>query len=67
MPYIIINDSDGVDTPHYYCGQGFRIGVDTTVEEQAAERFATLPEATAPMQQGKSILYRAGWRVVPVN
>ena len=62
--YVIVNDRG--DHPDYYVGQGFLRGVDTTVELSAAMRFQTLPEVTA-MLRHRPELYRAGWRVVPLE
>lgn len=59
MPYIIVND---LRKPwHYYTGQGFNRGIDTSVEHTAAKTFE-LSEASAVMK-GRSDLYAAGWRI----
>ena len=64
MPYLVINDRG--DVTHYYAGQGYRIGVDTVVEEYAALRFPDLRSANAHLR-GKAKLYGVGWRIVPVE
>jgi hypothetical protein len=66
MPYWIINDRK---VPfHYYCGQGFRIGVDTTVEAYAASKFETVSTALEVIHTaGNAALYRDGWRIVPAD
>lgn len=67
MPYIIINDKSS--PTHYYCGQGFRREIDTTVEESSAEVFKTAAHATAAMKNygEQAYLYAHGWRIVPVK
>lgn len=62
MPYIIVNDRD-CNNIHYYTGQGFN-PADATVEEYAAKRLP-MTEAVSLMR-GRSDLYAAGWRFVPV-
>lgn len=66
MPYIIINDK--VAPPHYYKGAGFLIGVGTTDDEQQATRFEGLTAAADFIREHNNpgVLYREGWRVVPV-
>jgi hypothetical protein len=64
MPYVIVNDRS--DPPVYYCGQGWIRDNDCTVEETAAQHYATLTEATTVMKH-RSDLYRLGWRVVPAR
>lgn len=64
MPYIIINDRD-CNNVHYYTGQGFCRGIDTTVEEISAKRLP-MTEAVSVMR-GRADLYAAGWRFVPVT
>lgn len=66
MPYIILNDR--VCPPHYYIGAGFRIGVNTAVNADAAETFPTVQEALAVMKDPDAAYrYANGWRIVPLN
>lgn len=64
MPYLIINDAE--PTVHYFTGQGFVRGSDTTVELSVAKRFHYLGDAVEIMSK-RGELYAVGWRIVPVK
>lgn len=66
MPYIILNDKDCNNILYYAGLQGIPVAAphSTVLEESAAERL-TLSEA-ASIMRGRSDLYAAGWRFVPV-